>query len=166
MLWQSALFFRDEGHIKPFYTASGSELRINELVMQLRADSVEKHTFTPNGAISGRSSFPPPPDFDTKLPITKTKLLAGANAPEASLERFHALGAKINIIRSVSSSLRCVSSGVNSYVSPCALLRKPIPPPTDDTVLSWSATFAPGKTFRNYVGHLRKAAPLSGTLRR
>ena len=104
---------------------------------------------------------PHPPDFDTKLPLTKTKLLAGTNAPAASLERFLALGAKIDILRSVGSSLRCVSSGLNSYASFCTL-RKPILPPTEDTVLSWSATFAPGKTFRNYVGHLKKACILAG----
>ena len=102
-----------------------------------------------------------PPDFDTKIPLTKTKMLASTNAPAALLGSFLEPGAEINILRSVGSSLRCVSSGINSYVSFRTLLRKPIPP-TDDTVLSWRATFAHGKTFRNYVGHLKRGRILAG----
>ena len=161
LLWQSALCFRDEGHIRPRSTASGRELRISELVMQHRVDSVEK-THIHSEWDDLRRKLLLPPDFDTKLPLTKTNLLACTNAPTSPLESFLALGAKINNIRSVGSTLRCVSSWINSYVSFCTLLRKPIPPPTEDTVLSWSSTFAPGKTFRNYVIHLKKAFILAG----
>ena len=36
-------------------------------------------------------------------------------------------------------------------------------PPTEKSVLLWSATFAPGRTFRNYVGRLRKVRSLLGS---
>ena len=87
---------------------------------------------------------------------------ASTIAPAALLERTLELGGKINIIRSVGSSLRCVSSGINSYVSYCALLRNQSSPHTEDTVLSWIATFAPGKTFRNYAGRLKKGCIIAG----
>ena len=35
-------------------------------------------------------------------------------------------------------------------------------PPTERSVLMWSATFAPGRTFLDYIAHLRKGRALLG----
>ena len=35
-------------------------------------------------------------------------------------------------------------------------------PPTQDAVLMWSSIFAPGGTFRNYLGQLKKGCILAG----
>ena len=67
---------------------------------------------------------------------------------------------KINILMTVGSPLRSVSSGINSYAIFRALLRKPVFPATEDNALMWGSTFKPGRTYRNYLAHLRKACLL------
>ena len=131
LLWRSAIRFREEGQIRPCSSASGRELRINELSLQLRADSVDKtRIHFERGGLRDKPILPP--DFDAKIPLSKTKTPSYPGAPTALLERFLELGADINIISSVIFPLRCVSRGINPYVSFCALLRKPILPPRKD----------------------------------
>ena len=63
---------------------------------------------------------------------------------------------------SVNGSLRCISSGINTYASFSALLGRPLLPPLESTVALWGSIFRPGRTFRDYTGHLRKACLLAG----
>ena len=101
-----------------------------------------------------------PKNFDTFTPGARVKLLQTANVDRALLTRYLALGAEINILRTVKMSLPSVRSGVNSYQRFCALLGRPSFPPTTDTVQLWSATFKPGGTFADYLAHLQKASAL------
>ena len=76
------------------------------------------------------------------------------------LEEFLRLGSQINILRSVGSSLRCVSPGLNSFASFSTLLNRPFFPSSEYSVVLRSSAFAPGKTFGNYAWHLRKGCNL------
>ena len=69
--------------------------------------------------------------------------------------------AQIVILRSVASSARCVSSGLNTYSSFSSILQRPVGPPPGDAALRRSSIFATGKTFRNYRPHLRKACAMA-----
>ena len=95
------------------------------------------------------------------MPIVRIRSLAGCGAPSAAIENFRRLGARFNALRTVSGSLRFVSPGVNSYASFCSLLGRPIFPQIEDAiVLRWSP-FGPGRTVRNYIGHIKKACALA-----
>ena len=50
---------------------------------------------------------------------------------------------------------------MNSYASMCSLLGRPFFPPLEDTVLLWGSSFGAGRTYRNYIGHLKKACLLA-----
>ena len=73
------------------------------------------------------------------------------------------MGAKVNTIRSVEGSLRCVSAGINSYASFCSLslLARPFSPPIEGAVILRGSSFGPGRAFRNYLGRLKKACILA-----
>ena len=66
----------------------------------------------------------------------------------------------LNILRQVRYSLPAVAAGIERYARFCDLLKKPYFPPTEDTVLKWSAVFKPGKAFSLYVSRLLKACQL------
>ena len=51
-----------------------------------------------------------PKDFDQLLPRAKISALAEIGADTAVIENFLRLGSRVNYIRSVEGSLRCVSS--------------------------------------------------------
>ena len=95
------------------------------------------------------------------MPRERIRTLARLDVEPTKIEEFLRSGAKINILRNVASSLRSVSSGINSYAAFCSLTKKPIFPPTEDTVLMWGSTFKPGRTFLNYLSHLRKGCFLA-----
>ena len=104
-----------------------------------------------------------PENYDSILPLSGNRILARSNAPPLEIETFLDVGANVNIIRSVGPSLRCVSSGINSYASFCALLRRHSFPPTEANVLRRGAIFAPGRALRNYPAHLRKGCQVAGS---
>ena len=62
-----------------------------------------------------RMSLGLPADFDTLLPSTKNRLLANSGNRTSEIEHFLELGTRVNILRSVGGSLRCLSSGLMSY---------------------------------------------------
>ena len=133
----------------------------HSLTSQLRVDSV-RETDAFREWESERMSLGLPSDFDTLLPLTKIRLIANSGNRAAEIEHFVELGARVNALRSVGGSLRCLSSGLTSYANFCSLLSRPFMPPTERSVLLWSATFAPGRTFKNYIAHLRKGCALLG----
>ena len=70
------------------------------------------------------------------------------------------LSARINVLRSAKGPLRCVASGMNSYLRFCSLLLIPTFPATPASARRWGAVFHLGKTYAQYVAHLRKACIL------
>ena len=101
--------------------------------------------------------------YNDFMPNARVRALANSGVAPTIIEDFLRLGAKINFLRSVAGSLRCVSSGIRSYISFCVLIGRPFLPPSEDTVLLWGSTFKPGRTYRNYLSHLRKACLLTGS---
>ena len=101
-----------------------------------------------------------PKDFDKLTPGCQVKRLKAAQIDRNQLARYLSLGAELNLLRTIKGSLSQVCSGVASYKNTCDLLGRPSFPPTADTVQLWSATFRPGKTFQNYLAHLKKACAL------
>ena len=115
------------------------------MIKLLRVDSVEERDlFKQWDAL--RQQMGLPPDFN-KLPLTRNRLLLSLNGQGSTVEDFQRLGGGINILRSVASSLRCLSPGLNSYANFCIAANRPFMPPTQDTVLMWSTIFAPGVHF-------------------
>ena len=84
------------------------------------------------------------------------RVLALCPADPATLGDIIRLAAKANLIRSVDGSLRGVSSGFNSYVSFRSLLGRPFLPPLEGDIILWVSYCRPGRTFRNYRGHLKR----------
>ena len=74
--------------------------------------------------------------------------------------QFLTLGAEINILRSVKSSLPCVRSGVASFMRSADLLARPNFHPTSETAQLRGSTFNPGRTFGNYLARLKKGCAL------
>ena len=159
LLWQSALCWRDENPLAQSDFSLRRERKVGRLIHQLRVDSVQE-TQIYKDWVKLRILLDLPEDFDSLLPLARVKLLDTKRDRGLLLEEFLKLGSQINILRSVGSSLRCVSSGLNSFASFSALLNKPFFPPSEDLVALWSSTFVPGKTYGNYVGHLKKGCNL------
>ena len=106
------------------------------MISQLRVCSVEETSFYLDWPpIKTRLGIPA--NYDTLPPREHMRVLALCQADPATLEDFLRLGAKVNSLRSVAGSLRSVSSGINSYVSFCALLGRPFLPHLEDTVVLW-----------------------------
>ena len=101
-----------------------------------------------------------PPNFDGLTPGAKVKALTDLRAEPTAILELLARGADLNIMRTVKSSLPEVRSGINSYIRFCTLVDRPVFSPTAATVLLWSTTFNPGKTFGQYSAHLQKATLL------
>ena len=97
-----------------------------------------------------------PKNFDLLKPTKRTDALATCGAPDHMITDFLDATARVNILRSVQGSLRSVASGLNSYLRFCALRTIPPFPVTPTTVRRWSSTFGAGKSFSQYLGHLRK----------
>ena len=131
------------------------------MIRQLRADSTPETSFYKDWD-EERARLGLPQDFDKLLPRTHVSTLAGTGADTAVIGNFLRLGKRANCVRAAEGSLRCVSSGINSYASFCSLVCRPCLPPTDENVLLWGSTFKPGATYPNYLGHLKKACFLTG----
>ena len=101
-----------------------------------------------------------PKNFDQLSPGAKVKLLGASHIDRTQMTRYLTLGAEINLLRTVKSSLPSVRSGARSYFRFCDLMARPSFPPTEDTVQLWSATFRTGKTYNQYLAHLQKACLL------
>ena len=161
ILWQASKCWREEDPISSQTLSRKREENVQKLIKLLRVDSVEEcQLFKQWDAL--RQQLGLPPNFDKLLPLTRNRLLLHSGERGPLIEDFLRLGGRINILRSVASSLRCLASGLNSYANICATLDRPFMPPSQETVLMWSATFADGRTFRNYVGHLKKGCLLGG----
>ena len=130
------------------------------MISQLRVCSVEETSYYRDWS-SLKTRLGLPTNYDALPPRGPMRALALCQADPATIEDFLRIGAKVNTIRSVAGSLRSVSSGINPYVSFCSLLGRPILHPLDDTVVLWGTCFRPGRTFRNYLGHIKKACLLS-----
>ena len=131
------------------------------MIKLLRGDSVgDCELFKHRDSL--RQQIGLPPNYDKLLPLTRNRLLLHSGERGPLIEDFLRLGDRINMLRSVASSLRCLSSGRNSYANFCTSLGRPFVPPTQDAVLIWSTIFAPGRTFRNYLGRLKKGCMLAG----
>ena len=133
---------------------SKRETESRNLISQLRADSVDGASVFREWDAE-RNSLGLPIDFDMLLPLSKTRMLSNSGNMASEGEHFLELDARVNIMRSVGGSPRCLSSGLTPYANFCSLPSRPFMPPTGKSVLLWSAAYAPGRTFRNYVGHLR-----------
>ena len=159
LLWQSALCWRDENPLAQIDFSLRRERKVGHLIHQLRVDSVQGAQIYKDW-VKLRILLDPPGNFDSLLPLARVSLLDAKRDRRQLLEEFLRLCIQINFLRSAGSSLRCVSSGRNSVASFSALLNRPFSPPSDDSVVLWSPTFAPGKTYGNYVGHLRTGCNL------
>ena len=162
LLWQSALCWREKYPPSCAIKHNLREIDIQKMVRQLRVDTVPETSYYREWD-EERARLGLPKDFDQQLPRAKIALLAGTGADTAVIENFLRLGSRVNYVRSVEGSLRCVASGINSYASFCSLVCKPFLPPTEENVILWGSTFKVGKTFRNYLGHLKKACFLHGS---
>ena len=56
--------------------------------------------------------------FGSSISNEHMRPLSGFGADSASIDDFLILGAYVNALRSVNGSIRCVSSGINSYAPP------------------------------------------------
>ena len=109
---------------------------VYELAHSLRFDHLsETPTFKAWLLLMGELGLPA--SYEDAMHTGRIRALTRPDADPTKIDEFLRLGAKINILRNVASSMRCVSSGVNSYAAFCALTKKPIFPPTGDTVLMW-----------------------------
>ena len=162
ILWQSALCWREKNPADRTIAKNLQEVDLAKMIKQLRVDSVPETSYFKEWDIE-RARLGLPKDFSSRPPRAQMGLLADTGADTAVLEHFLLLGTRVNYVRSVEGSLRCVSSGINSYASFCSLVCRPFLPPTEANVLHWSSIFRPGATYRNYLGHLKKACFLAGS---
>ena len=162
LLWQSTLCWREKHPTGPMIASNLKQLNIQKMIKQLRVDSVEETAFFKEWD-EERARLGLPKDFDQLLPRAKISALAEIGADTAVIENFLLLGSRVNYVRSAQGSLRCVSSGINSYASYCTLTCKDFFPPSERNVILWGSTFKAGATFRNYLGHLKKACFLTGS---
>ena len=99
-------------------------------------------------------------DFAGLTPANKVAVLSAAGIGPSRLSEFLSLGAGINVLMGVKSSLPAARSGISSYMRCFTLLGRPDSPTTQEAVERWGATFNPGKTFNQYMAHLQKASIL------
>ena len=146
----------------PIIAKNTQQVNIQNMIRQLRVDSIpETSIFKECGEERARLGLPN--DFDIIPPRTQVSTLEETGADTAVFENFLRLGARANYVRSVEGSLRCVSSGINSYSSFCSQVCKPSLPATEENVIIWGSTFRPGGNFRNYLCRLKKACFLTGS---
>ena len=160
LLWQTVLCWNENNPTKKGMFRAKVHKDVYELVHSLRFDHISE-TPTFKAWLLLRNELGLPASYEDAMPRERIRALARSDADPTKIEEFLRLGTKINILRNVASSMRCVSSGINSYAAFCALTKKPIFPPTEDTVLMWGSTFKPGRTYTNYVSHLRKGCFLA-----
>ena len=135
------------------------ETQVSKMIKLRRADPLEEcDLFKMWGEL--RRQLGLPTDFDNRHPLARNRLLLRTGGRGPLIEDFPRLGGRLNILRSVASSHRFLSSGLNSCAAFGATLGRPFISPTRDTVLIWGATFAPWRNFRSYLGHLKKGCML------
>ena len=101
-------------------------------------------------------------NLGTLGPAAKIAKLACSDNSRGSISQMCDRGVKLNVLRQVRHSLPAVASGIECYAKFCDLLDRPYFPPTEDTILKWSAVFKPGKAFSLYLAHVMKACQLLG----
>ena len=69
-----------------------------------------------------------PIDFDRLLPLAKTRMLANSGNRTSEVEPFLELGDKVDIMRSVGGSLRCLSSWLTPNANFSSLISRPFMP--------------------------------------
>ena len=161
LLCQSSLCWRDKNHTGPIVAKNLRQVDIQKMIRQHRVGSIPEISFYKDWD-EERARLGLPQDFDKLLPRTQVSTFAGTGADTAVIGNFIRLGKRVNCVRSVEGSLRCVASGVNSYASFFSLVWKPFLPPTEENVLLWGSTSKPGATYRGYLWQLKKACFLTG----
>ena len=156
-MWQAAVCFL--GRNAPTQLPLRIDLinkDIDKLLRKFQSDRLEDATlFREYGADRGRLGLQT--DFDTLTPLRRTQQLAIATSEGMGRRIFLKAAEKMNIIRAVQGSLRCVASGVRSFVEFCAVMGDYPFPPSEETVRDWIIIFKPGRTYENYIQHLKKA---------
>ena len=104
-----------------------------------------------------RDALELPNNFDDLSPMNRTQALALAQAEGRDCRTFLKVAEKLNTLRAVQGSLQSVASGIRSYVKYCAIFNWTPFPPSEGTVKGWSVLFKPGRTYKNYLAHLKKA---------
>lgn len=104
-----------------------------------------------------RDNLDLPSNFDDLSPLLRTQALARASAVGHDCRTFLKAAGKLNIIRFAHGSLQSVASCVRSYVRFCAVLGRTPFPPAETTVRPWGTLFKAGRTYKNYMAHLKKA---------
>ena len=158
-IWMATRCFVEEAELVDWGTAMIPAQSAADLIPDLRSKVLDDAPISrKRGEIAALIGLPE--NFDELKPSAKTTALATCGAPDHLVTDFLDLSARINVLRSVKGSLRCVASGLNSYLRFCALLLIPAFPVTPASARRWSAVFHPGKTYAQYVSHLRKACIL------
>ena len=104
-----------------------------------------------------RGSVELPANYDTLAPMLRAQGLSRATAGDRDCRAFLKAAEKHNITRSTKGSLRSVASGIRSYGRFCDVLGRAPFPPAESTVRSRINLFKPGRTYKNYMAHLKKA---------
>ena len=160
LLWQSCLCWREKYPKGDLSLPSARLSNVQTMIQQLRVCSVEETSYYKDW-VSLKSKLGLPENYDNLTPKEHIRSLGLCRADPALLLDFLRLGAKVLALRSVAGSLRSVSSGINSYASFCTIIGQPSLPPSEENVVLWGSCFRPGRTFRNYLGHLKKACLLA-----
>ena len=155
LLWQACLCWKENN------PKGSSDIRdrlsedVHKMLLSLRVDNLCETKYFKEW-IRLREVIGLDESYNDLMPNARVRALANAKVDKGVIEDFLRLGVEINHLRSVAGSLRCVSSGIHSYISFCVLTGRPFLPATEDSVLLWGSSFKPGRTFRNYLSHLRK----------
>ena len=86
------------------------------MIRQLTAGPISETSFYKDCG-EERARLGLPKDFDRLLPRAQMAHLADTGADADVIGNFLRLGTRVNCALSVEGSLRCVSSGINSYAS-------------------------------------------------
>ena len=98
-----------------------------------------------------------PRDFEDLSPANRTSALATALREGHCCKMFVGCASRLNILRTAQGPLGSVTSGIRSYVRFTAVLGRTPFPPSEDTIRVWSCIFKPGRTYQNYLPHVKKA---------
>ena len=159
LLWQAARCFQEEHPSKKTCLKEVRSREIEKIITPLSVNTVGESVFASELSDFG-TKLGIPPKFPERTHKAKMEYLALLDCNPEDTESYLRVAARVNLLRSAGSSLRFVCPGINSYASFFSLVNRPIMPPTCETVLLWSAVFSPGRTFKNYLNHLKKACIL------
>ena len=125
LLWQSSLCWKETYQKHPSLFGERHEQNVRKITKQLRTDSVKQTGFYKDWINTG-AHIGLPKGFEEQRPNEQMRLLTISGADPASTEYFLRMGAKVNALRLVNGSIRCVSSGINSCVSFSTLMGRPL----------------------------------------